>query len=114
VPRGGDPTGAFGYRDHAEERFNLPSNALRTIHAHHREGKEYALPSKKEDYDAVQHSGGKPMYFTSRYLARHGADPSGTKGNYIILHYTGPRPLDIPRPEYRFDQRLSLPPLPGE
>jgi RHS repeat-associated protein len=110
TPRGGDGV-SFGYSG-ARETFNLRSDALRTIHAHTREGAKFALPSKDDD-SAVQHSGGKPMYFTSRYLARHGADPDGTKGNYIIYHFTGPRPLDIPRPEYRFDQRLSLPPLPG-
>jgi RHS repeat-associated protein len=113
VPRSGDPTGAFGY-SRAEEHFNLRSDALRTIHAHTREAREAALPSKKEDYGAVQQSKGKPMYFTSRYLARHGADPDGKKGNYIILHFTGPRPLDTPRLEYRFDPRLIPPPLPGE
>jgi hypothetical protein len=94
-----------------EERLNVPSNALRMIHAHTREGKDQALPSDERDYSAVQHSG-KDMYFTSRYLARHGGDQYGRPGNYIILHPTGATRFDVPKFEYRFDPRLKLPPLP--
>jgi RHS repeat-associated protein len=111
IPRSG--SASFGYRDHAEERFTLPSNATHTIHAHTREGKEEAMPSKVEDYGAVQQSKGKPMYFTSRYLARHGKDPDGQKGNYLILRFKGSRPLDTPGIEHHFSPKLILPPLQG-
>jgi RHS repeat-associated protein len=110
-PRGGRASGTFGYTG-KQEQINLRKDADRLIHAHTLEGKRYALPTPDDD-DAVQHARGRSMYFTSRYLARHGASPDGQKGNYIIYHYTGSRSWDQPQPEFRFDPRLTLPPLPG-
>jgi RHS repeat-associated protein len=110
VPKGGRATGTFGYEPIGEERMKLRSDALKVIHVHTDEGKKQAVPTG-HDFKAVQDSGGRPMYFTSRYLARNGKDPEGRVGNYIILRSTGSHRYNIPTQEYGFDPQLKMPPL---
>jgi hypothetical protein len=110
VPKGGRASGTFGYEPIGEEHMTLRKDALKTIHVHTDESKKTAVPTE-HDFKAVRDSGGRPMYFSSRYLARHGKDPEGRRGNYIILRSTGKHHYNIPTQEYGFDPRLTMPPL---
>jgi len=103
TPRGGDPTGAFGYSD-AREQLTLGKydKVVRLIHAHTREGREAAMPTKLDD-TAVEKQRA-PMYFTSRYLVRHKETPDKqhSSANEIILRPGGTR-------QYILNPHLLLP-----
>jgi hypothetical protein len=111
VPKGGRFSGgSSGYEAVGEEHLNVQKNAVNTVHVHKDEGPRTAAPTD-HDFNAVRTSGNRPMYFSSRYMARNGKDADGNIGNYIILRSTGSHHLARPSLEYRTDPQLSMRPL---
>lgn len=108
VPKGG-LFHSFGYQPIGEEHLNLRSDAVRINHVHTDEGTKQAVPTPR-DVSSVRESG-REMHFSSKYLARHGKDPEGRVGNYIVIRPTGPNHHGMPQSDYQFNSRLSLPPL---